>query len=352
MLENIFGYELAGNNVVQYIFFVGVMILSVILAKIVYWIFSKTLLALTAKTKTRLDDLLVGALQGPVIFVVLIGGLQFGSRFLLLTESGQETFSKIIGVGVTVAISWLLMRITNAILENYIKPLTQKSKSKFDDTLFPVVRSLVDFAFIAVTVVIVLQNLGYEVSGLIAGLGIGGLAFALAAKDLLSNMFGGAAIITDKPFQIGDRVKVDGQDGRVKKITLRSTTLKTFGGTTIVMPNQKIADSTLENVSSEKMRRIRIVLGLTYDTTTPQLKKAKKLLEKIVKDHVTVDDKVSVSFNNFGPSSLDILVIYWIKDLNNILNIKDEINMAIKLEFDKAKLNFAFPSQSIYIEKK
>ena len=165
-------------------------------------------------------------------------------------------------------------------------------------------------------------------------------------------MFGGAAIITDKPFQIGDRIKVDGQDGRVKKITLRSTTLKTFGGTTVVMPNQKIADSTLENISSEKMRRIRLVLGLTYDTSVSQIKKAKKILNKIVKDHTTLDDSVSITFNSFGPSSVDILIIYWIKDLGNILSIKDEVNMAIKEEFDKEKLNFAFPSQSIYIEKK
>jgi len=314
-------------------------------------VISKTFLSFTQKSKTRLDDLLVESLHGPVVFSILLLGLTIGIKLLELTDSGLVIYNRIIGVGVTIAVAWFIMRIVDAIIRNYIAPLTKKSKSKFDDTLFPIIKSLVDFSIIAITLIVILQNLGIQVTGLIAGLGIGGLAFALAAKDMLGNMFGGAAILADKPFQVGDRVKVDGQDGHVKKITLRSTTLKTFGGTTVVMPNSRIADSTLENVSSEKMRRVKIILGLTYSTTSKQLEKAKKIVEKIIKDHTTVDDKVFVTFSNFNSSSLDIQVIYYIKDLDNILAIKDEVNMAIKKAFDKEKLDFAFPTQTIHIAK-
>lgn len=345
-ISNIFG-----EQTIQYVIFITILSFAIIGAKLVYWLFSKILFAFTKKTKTILDDLLVDALQKPVILIVLVAGFRYATTFLTLTEFSQTIFVKIFEVGMTISIAWGLMRITDAILQNYIAPLAAKSKSKVDDTLFPVVKSLVNFTFIVVTIIIILQNLGYEVTGLVAGLGIGGLAFALAAQDLLSNMFGGAAIVTDKPFHVGDRVKVDGQDGTVKKITLRSTTLKTFGGTTVVMPNKRIADSTLENVSSEKMRRVRMVIGLTYDTSTVKLNKAKKILETIVKKNTVVDDKVSVTFNNFGPSSLDIVVIYWIVDLENILSIKDQINMAIKEQFDEEQLDFAFPSQTIYLEK-
>ena len=351
MFENILGYQLFGNNVMQYALFLGVILLSIIVAKIAFWLFSKTFLVFTKKTKTQLDDLLIQSLQGPIILAILLGGLQVGTRFLVLTDAGRVTYNKILGVGIIITIAWFIMRIVNAILKNYIAPLTKKSKSKFDDTLFPVIKSFVNFTIIALALIIILQNLGIQVTGLVAGLGIGGLAFALAAQDLLSNMFGGAAIVTDKPFQVGDRLKVDGQDGTVKKITLRSTTLKTFGGTTVVMPNKRIADSTLENISSEKMRRVLLILGLTYNTSSKKLEQAKTIIKKIIAEHDTVDNTVSVTFNNFGPYSLDIQVIYWIKDLNNILAIKDDINMAIKTEFDKAKLDFAFPTQTIHIEK-
>ena len=351
MLENILGFELFGNNIIQYLLYFGIIMISVVGAKAVYWLFSKLFLSFTQKTKTQLDDLIVEALQGPVVFAVLLAGFYFGKTVLMLSQASLETYGQISYIGLIILISWSVMRLLDSVLQNYIAPITKSSKSKFDDTLFPVVKSLVNFSIIAITIIVILQNLGFQVTGLVAGLGIGGLAFALAAQDLLGNMFGGAAIITDKPFQIGDRVKVDGQDGTVKKITLRTTTLKTFGGTTVVMPNKKIADSTLENVSKEKMRRVLMVLGLTYSTSAKQLEQAKEIITKIIKKHQQVDDSLYVTFNNFGPFSLDIQVIYYIKDLDNILLVKDDINMTIKIEFDKAKLDFAFPTQTIHMAK-
>ncbi|MCA9477723.1 MAG: mechanosensitive ion channel family protein [Nanoarchaeota archaeon] len=351
MLEALLSFELLGNNIVQYLVFLGVIILSFIGAKAIYWIFSRIFLTVTKKTKSQLDDLLVEALQGPVVLAVLLAGFRYAVKFLVLTESGLTLYNKLFGVGVTITVSWLIMRITNAILKNYIAPLTAKSKNKFDDTLFPVVKNLVNFAIIAITIILILQNLGFEVSSLVAGLGIGGLAFALAAQDLLGNMFGGAAVVTDKPFKIGDRVKVDGQDGFVRKITLRTTTLETFDGTNVVMPNKKIADSTLENISRERMRRVKATIGVTYDTSSAKLEKAKKILADVILKNDKTDDKSLVHFINFGAYSLDIQLIYWIKDLNEILATKDEVNLAIKKAFDKEKIDFAFPTQTLHVEK-
>lgn len=351
MFEQLLGQEWMGNNLVQYAVFLGVIVISFIAAKAAYWIFSKIFLSFTQKTKTNLDDLLVDALRGPVVFAVLLAGLTYGGQFLSLNEAGQISYDKFLTVCLTLIVAWFIMRIINAVLQNYIQPLTKKSKSKFDDTLFPVIKSLVNVSIIIITVILILQNLGYQVSGLVAGLGIGGLAFALAAQDLLGNMFGGAAILTDKPFHVGDRVKVDGQDGKVKKISLRTTTLETFGGTTVVMPNKRIADSTLENITSEKKRRVVLILGLTYNTSVKKLQQAKEIVRKIILEHKDVSNDTMISFNNFSASSLDIQVIYYIKDLDNILSVKDEINMNIKDQFDKARLDFAYPTQTIHLVK-
>lgn len=351
MIENILNAQLLGNNIVQYTLFIGVVFVSVFLAKVVYWLFAKVFHALTRNTKSRLDDLLVEALHSPVIFAIVLLGLYYGRSLLSFSESGLEYYNQFLMVCLILIASWFVIRVSNAFLKNYIQPLTKKSKSKFDDTLYPVIKNLLNFAIIVITIILILQNLGYQVTSLVAGLGIGGLAFALAAQDLLGNMFGGAAIVADKPFKVGDRVKVDGQDGFVRKITLRTTTLETFGGTTVVMPNKRIADSTLENVTSEKMRRIKVDLGLVYDTTPKQLEKAKEILHAIVKKHDDVSDTAFIAFNNFGPSSLDIMFIYYIKDLEGILRVKDDINFEILREFTKAKLTFAYPTQTIYLEK-
>lgn len=351
MIQDILGKTLLGNNIVQYVLFLGVVIIAFILAKAAYWLFSKTFLALTKKTKTRLDDLIVEALQGPIVFAIILAGLHYGKNILSFTESGLTSYNQFLSIMLTLVIAWFLIKISNAFLKNYIQPLTKKSESKFDDTIYPVIKNLLNFAIIIITIILILQNLGFQVTSLVAGLGIGGLAFALAAQDLLGNMFGGAAIVTDKPFKVGDRVKVDGQDGFVRKITLRTTTLETFGGTTVVMPNKRIADSTLENVTSEKMRRVVLNLGLTYDTPPKKIKQAQEIVRKIIKKHQDVSDNTLISFNEFGPSSLDIMVIYYIKDLDGILRVKNEINMEVLTEFNKAKLNFAFPTQTIHLEK-
>ncbi len=190
-----------------------------------------------------------------------------------------------------------------------------------------------------------------EITGLIAGLGIGGLAFALAAQDILANMFGGAAVLTDKPFVVGDRIVAEGQDGIVQKIGLRSTTMETFDGTHIIVPNKKIADSVVENITREKMRRIKFVLGLEYSTSTAKMEKAKIILRDIVKKNKSTDDKSLIHFVSFGDSSLNIQLIYWISNLDMILQAKDEVNFEIKKAFEKAKIEFAFPSQTVYVKK-
>ncbi|MFP4195415.1 MAG: mechanosensitive ion channel family protein [Candidatus Woesearchaeota archaeon] len=314
-------------------------------------IFSKVFHALTRKTTTRLDDLIVDALKGPVIFAVFLGGLQYGKPVLTLTETASTIYGQVLSALIIINIAWFAIRITNAILENYLYPGAKGTKIKMDGALYQMFKRLVSGIIYAIAIIIILQNFGVKVTGLVAGLGIGGLAFALAAQDIIGNMFGGAAVIVDKPFQVGDRVKVAGQDGFVSKISLRSTTLETFAKTQVVMPNKMIADSVLENVSRENMRREKVVVGLEYDTPAKDLEKAKKMLADIIKKNDKTDDESLVHFINFGASSLDIQVLYWIKDLDQILGTKDEVHMAIKKAFDKEGLNFAFPTQTVHVHK-
>ena len=333
------------------LFFIGLLLLAGFGAKITYYILSTTLKKLTEKTKTKLDDVIIDAFEKPAIVFVILFFLSFGKPLLYLSEKGIVIYDQILTSIFILTIGWTLVRFIDSLIEHYIKPLTSRTKSKLDDTLLPMLKSIVNVFIYAIILVIVLQDLGIEISGLIAGLGIGGLAFALAAQDILTNFFGGAAVIADRPFEIGDRIRLDGNDGFVRKIGLRTTTLETFDGTMIVIPNKKVADTTMENISRERARRVKIILGLEYSTSTEKLERAKQLLKEIIKQNKLTDDESLVHFKAFNDSSLDIQLIYWIKDLDNILTVKDEINFAIKEAFEKEGIEFAYPSQTIYLKK-
>lgn len=339
------------SEATRYLLFLLVLVISFIGIKLVYYLFSKVFFALTQKTKTKLDDLIVKSLEKPIILLVLVLVLKFGRDLLILGAKGLAIYNSILESILIFAIGWFIVRLVDSLLETYVKPLAAKSKSKLDDTLLPLLKGVVNFFLYAIIIIIIVQNLGFEITSLVAGLGIGGLAFALAAQDILTNLFGGAAVIADRPFEVGDRIILDGNDGFVRKIGMRTTTLETFDGTMIVLPNKKVADSVLENISKERARRTKIILGVEYSTSSEKLEKAKKILAKLVLDNKSTDDKSLVHFKSFGPSSLDIQLIYWIKDLDNILTARDEINFGIKKEFEKAKIEFAFPSQTIYMKK-
>lgn len=343
-----------GNSILQYLIFLGVIAGAIILGKIFYWLSTNFIRLFTKKTKTNLDDLLVEYLEKPVMFLIFILGFSYGARFLSLSATWIMRVNNITEILVTLNIAWFLTGFIDALLENYLKPMAAKSKSDLDDHLLPIVRKLIKFVIWAITLIMIISKFGYDVSSLIAGLGIGGLAFALAAKDLLGNLFGGVAILADKPFKLGDRIKIDSIDGIVNEIGMRTMQIKTFGGTIITVPNSKVVDSVVENVSREKARRMVLTLGLEYDTPPLKMEKAKTIILNILKKEKELNhDDSSVHFTNFGASSLDLRVVYWItkEGLKDYFGVQDRINMKILSEFNKAKLGFAYPSQTVYVKK-
>jgi MscS family membrane protein len=173
----------------------------------------------------------------------------------------------------------------------------------------------------------------------------------MAAKDTVANIFGGITIFMDKPFKIGDRIIIEGYDGTVKEIGLRSSRMETLEGRIVTMPNSKFAESPVENISLEPGRKIRLNLGLTYDTTPKQMDKAMSILKDIAKKNKSVKADTTISFNAFGDFALNIIFIYFIKKSADILDTQSEINMEILKQFNKNKLDFAFPSQTIYTKK-
>ena len=200
----------------------------------------------------------------------------------------------------------------------------------------------------------ILQVWGINVAGLVAGLGIGGLAFALAAKDTAANLFGSIALLLDKSIRIGEWIKIDGVEGVVEDIGMRTTKIRSFKKSLITLPNQMLANSPIENFSRRGIRRIKMKIGLTYDARSEQIEKVILDIKTMLRNHEGIAQKETmlVNFTSFDDSSLGILIYTFSRTSNweRYLTIKEDVNLNVMKIVEKNNVAFAFPSQSVYIE--
>lgn len=217
------------------------------------------------------------------------------------------------------------------------------------------IKKITTFSLYIVTALLIFQNFGYDVTSLIAGLGIGGLAVALAAKDTLSNIFGSIVILFDKPFVKGDWIHFDKTEGIVEGIGFRSTQIKTFYDSVISVPNSVISNTTIDNLGKRKARRTRLTLGVVYSTPASKIESFVEGIKQIIENNPkTKKNYYQVSFSGFSNSSLDIFINMFliVKDWDEELKERQVIYLSILKLAEQMKVNFAFPSQSIYLENK
>jgi MscS family membrane protein len=339
-----FYYNTVGDWAISLAIIVGILVV----AKILYWIFGRIVKTLTAKSKTKLDDIIVDMIEEPIVLIVTIIGVWFAIARLNFPEEILAWIDNVYWVIITLTVTWLLARLVDAVIREYIVPLTQKTEGDFDDQIVPIIRKAIRAAIWILGIIIALNNAGYNVGALLAGLGIGGLALAMAAKDTVANIFGGITIFTDKPFTINDRVKINGFDGTITEIGIRSTRLKTLENRIVTIPNSKFTDGMVENVSSEPHRKVVLKLGLTYDTTADKIQNGMKALKEIVDNNDQLEENAVISFTEFGDFALGILFIYYIKKDGDIMGAQTEVNLEVKTRFEALGIEMAFPTQTVY----
>ena len=340
------------NTLWQYVLFLGTVVASIIVGRIFYYICKTQLRKLAAKSKTKLDDYLIDIIEEPLVLLIVSVGVWLGAMFLTLNAAGVKFFDNVVLVLLAMTVTWFFIRLIDMLVNVYVKPLVEKSESKLDDQVLPIIRKSTKTVIVILAAIVVLSNLGYDILSVLAGLGIGGLALALAAQDAVKNIIGGISIFWDKPFQIDDYIEISGKSGTVAEVGIRSTRLRTVGGTTVVLPNSQVANSVLENYSTRTARRMTLTIGLTYDTDADKMEQAIGIIEETIKKvDGTNHDDIMIRFVNFGAYSLDLEVVYWITDMSNWKMIIHQINMGIKRNLDAAKLDMAFPTETHYVVK-
>jgi len=235
-----------------------------------------------------------------------------------------------------------------------LKDKAAQTESKVDDGLIPFAIDLTKVLVYIFALVIILGNVfEVNITALVAGLGVGGVAIALASKESIENLLGSFTIFFDKPFAVGDVITLGGVTGKVEKVGFRSTRIRTFDKSIVTVPNKNIINTELDNLGVRPVRRVKFNIGLTYDTTIEQIKNIVNDIQKLVDDHPMTNEDGRVRFLSFGGSSLDIMVLYYVNspEWEDLIDTQQKINYSIIEIVNKHNSEFAFPSTSVYIEK-
>ncbi len=258
------------------------------------------------------------------------------------------------GLGI-LGIFFLILFIVqiSTIIFQYLDNVTKKTENTLDDQLLPVLSRIANIIIWAIGVIYILDYLAVNVTALLAGISIGGLAIALAAQDTVKNFFGSIMIFVDRPFQIGDWINFDDVHGVVEEVGVRSTRIRTFANSLVYVPNGQLADKVVNNMGLRQYRRFKTDIGVTYNTPPDRIDLFVKGIRKIIENHpITRKDFYEVHLNSFAESSINILVYCFFEAMNwtEELKARHEVMYAIMLLAKDLGVSFAFPSQSVYIE--
>ncbi len=345
------------NHLIAYVYLVKnelisitILIFFISLRKVFTNYIFKWILKLASKTRTSVDEHLLKAFEKPLASLFIFLGFYLAFTNLSLSPNLDIFVTKVFRVSLIVIITWGLMNFTNSgstFLDQF------KIRLNIDDILIQFLSRALNFIIIAIAILIVAQEFNYDINGFLAGLGLGGLAFALAAKDALANIFGGIVIILEKPFLIGDWIKTSTVEGSVEEITFRSTKIRAFDQALITVPNSTLANENITNYSRMGKRRVTFNLRINRLTPSDKLEKCAGRIEKMLKNHSGIHpETIFVFFDKFSDSSLDILLYFFTNTTvwQEYLLVKEQVNFAILSILDEEGVDLAFPSQSIYIE--
>ena len=304
--------------------------------------------------------LLIRAMIRPLSLFVWVYGVYLALAPLLAhfkTENGTNlahlVAQRAADIGGILALFWFLLNLVH-LLDERLRRWAEANQSTIDDMLAPLVGKTLRIFIGAIAIVMVAQNLtGIQIGPLLASLGIGGLAVALAAKDTIGNFFGTLTILFDKPFQVGERIVIEGQDGTVESVGFRSTRIRTLTGHLVSIPNEKVVNSTLENIARRPNIRWLANIGLPYDTPAEKVERAVEILRELLADHEGMhpDWPPRVHFNGFNDWSLNVTVVLWYHppDWWAYQGWLQATCLEIMRRFAAGGIEFAFPSQTVYL---
>lgn len=329
------------------LFLVGTYLLRHVVANIIFGCLKK----LSSRTQTTLDDKLFPPLASPVAALITIIGIFAALKVLQLPPETDSVLGFASNVAFSLVIFWGLLHAFNVVLDHLHEVAVQKQLGV--SPFMPWIKKTLWVIFMIFGVLMIAQNLGADVKTFLAGLGIGGLAFALAAQDALANILGSVVVALDQPYKIGEMVKIGSETGTVEDIGLRSTKIRKLDCSLLVIPNKSVASDNITNLSRFNGRRVEQVLGLTYSTTAAQMEELVVEFRRLLLAEEDIDPtSVGVYFRDFNSSSLDIWIVYVIKDadFHQGLALRQKLNLTFMRTLEARNLSMAFPTRTLSLD--
>ena len=327
------------------------LLLALLVARLLNYICNHWLKRLTARTQSKYDDLILELVRGPVEVVALVIFLNIGLGIFDWPPRAQLFLSHAFMIIVACSLTYVALKLVDLVLGLWREKFVSPQDRVFANQLIPLLSKSAKIAIVIAAVMLTAENMQWEIKSLLAGLSVGGLALGLAAQDTVANLFGAVAIFLDKPFYVGDRIKVESVEGVVESIGLRSTRVCNNDGHHITVPNKLMGNAIITNITRRPSIRTEMNFGLPYHTATPQLRRATELLTEIFRANPKTGDLL-VSFNKFTDCTLNISVVHvWNgTDAKAHLAEMQEMNLQIKQRFEAEKIEFAFPTQTIHLK--
>jgi len=349
MLKDILEITFLQNSVLDYLIFLAILLVGILVVRIIRSIILSRLKAWAKKTATTIDDFLITIVEKTLLPLVYFGVFYLSTRTLTL----NPTLSKVIDVLGVILLTIFGIRFLVAIIRYALETYwLKKEKDEVKERSLRGILTVIKVIIWGIGITFLLDNLGFKISTVIAGLGIGGIAVALAAQAILGDLFSYFSILFDRPFEIDDFIIVGDYLGTIEHIGIKTTRVRSLSGEQLVFSNADLTNSRLRNYKRMGKRRVLFKLGVTYQTSLQQLKEIPPVIKNIIEniDETNFDRS---HFSSYGDFSLIFETVYYVmsRDYNKYMNIQQEINFAINEEFEKRGIEFAYPTQTLYLSK-
>ncbi|MCH7829795.1 MAG: mechanosensitive ion channel [Proteobacteria bacterium] len=323
-----------GNTVLAWITAGGLILVSLVLGKTLYWVFKNVCGPILRKSGRKLFGIIIDMIEEPIVFMAVIVGIRYSLKTLTLSDEIAQNADYALSFVITLTITWLVIRLYNSLHQRYFVPLAEKTATSLDDHLLPLFRKGLNAILWTIGIIVALNNAGYNITPVLAGLGIGGLAFALSVQHTFGNILSGLLIYTDGHFKVGDRIQLRSEradiDGIVTDIGLRTSTVKTrYEGRYVNIPNSFLTNRDVVNVETENGRQLFAVYKLTHDTTAEEIQNFIKMIGDAVKTTAGTKETVVTGLIAVSEIALDVMLLYWIDDDASKIKTRTEINLKI-----------------------
>jgi small-conductance mechanosensitive channel len=332
----------------EIIAFALIFTLAIVIAWIGHSLFKRYLCRWARRTETNLDDEILRNVRAPIFLLAILFGLYYGLSGIASLQAYSEDFATAFTVGEILVVTFTITRIINVLVSWYAEQSAKRGKQVSNHILF-ILKKVVQVIIYVFALVIILGVFGQNLSGIIVGFGVGGIAIALAIQNILSDALTAFSIYFDHPFEIGDFIVVGDYAGTVTKIGIISTRINLLQGEELIISNKNLISTSVRNFKKLERRRIVFAVKVTYDTPIKKLKKIPKIIGKII-SNTELAELDRIHFQQFGDFSLDFEVVYYITtgDYNTYMDIQQRINYGILEEFEKEEIEMAYPTQKIF----